>query len=69
VAAPLGSAGRGVKTFTFILQKSSYYLTGIEIDLKDGSSVDTIFRDVYPNASMPKSLFYRDLTGYTQTKF
>ena len=69
VATPLGASGRGVNTFTFVVDHPSFRLTGIEIDLKDGSSVKTAFRDVQTNVAVPRSLFEPDLTGYRETKF
>lgn len=69
VARPLGESGRGVQTFTFVVDASHYRLLGIEIDLEDGSSVDTVFRHVETNAAVSRSLFQPDLTGYTETKF
>ncbi|NRB76525.1 MAG: outer membrane lipoprotein carrier protein LolA [Verrucomicrobiales bacterium] len=69
VTQPLGSSGRGVSTFTFLVKKDSFNLSGMEIRLKDGSYVSTTFRSVTPNASMPSSLFTQNLDGYTQTKF
>lgn len=69
VTQPLGSAGKGVSQFTFIVQASGYRLAGMEIKLKDGSSIDTMFNSIQLNASVPGSLFSPDLTGYKETKF
>lgn len=69
VATPLGAGGRGVNTFTFVVDQRSYKLVGIEIDLKDGSSVKTVFNGVQTNAAVPLSLFQPDLTGYKEVKF
>lgn len=69
VAAPLGSGARGVKTFTYLVDSKSYRLTGIEIDLKDGSSIKTVFNKVVPNAAVSRSLFQPSLEGYRETKF
>lgn len=66
---PLGSAGKGVSQFTFVVQASGYRLVGMEIKLKDGSSIDTVFNRVQLNVSVPSSLFSPDLTGYKETKF
>tara|TARA_R110002096_G_scaffold242836_6_gene434689 strand:+ start:457 stop:1068 length:612 start_codon:yes stop_codon:yes gene_type:complete len=69
VTQPLGSSGKGVSQFTFVVQASGYRMLGIEIDLKDGSSINTVFNRVELNASVPSSLFSPDLTGYKETKF
>jgi outer membrane lipoprotein-sorting protein len=69
VARPLGSGGKGVSSFTFVVEASKYRLLGIEIDLEDGSSVNTTFSRVQSNAAMPSVLFKPDLTGYSETKF
>jgi len=66
---PLGSAGKGVSQFTFVVQASEYRLVGMEIELKDGSSINTVFNRVELNVSVPGSLFSPDLTGYKETKF
>lgn len=66
---PLGSAGRGVSRFTFVVQSSGYRLLGVEITLQDGSFINTVFNRVDLNAAMPASLFAPDLSGYTETKF
>lgn len=66
---PLGSAGRGVSSFTFVVGADDYRLRGMEIALKDGSSVDTIFHSVRSNVSMPNSLFSPSLEGYRKTTF
>jgi outer membrane lipoprotein-sorting protein len=69
VARPLGASGKGVTNFTFVVDASHYRLLGIEIDLEDGSGVDTVFSRVQTNEGMPSSLFKPDLTGYEETKF
>ncbi|MCB1203704.1 MAG: outer membrane lipoprotein carrier protein LolA [Verrucomicrobiae bacterium] len=69
VTRPLGVAGRGVETFTFVVDASHFRLLGIEIDLEDGSSLDTVFRRVEPNIDLPKGLFQPSVDGYTETKF
>ena len=69
VATPLGAGGRGVKTFTYIVESKNYRLVGIEIDLKDGSSIKTSFNKVTPNAAVSRSLFQPSLEGYQETKF
>ena len=69
VARPLGPAGRGVDTFTFVVERDRYRLLGIELDLQDGSSIDTVFNQVNPNVALPADLFRPDLTGYKETKF
>lgn len=69
VTRPLGEAGRGVETFTFVVDASHHRLLGIEIDLEDGSSLDTVFRQVEPNLVLPKGLFQPPVDGYTETKF
>ena len=66
---PLGSAGKGVSQVTFIVKASGYRLVGMDIKLKDGSSIDTAFNRVQLNASVPANLFSPDLTGYKETKF
>lgn len=68
-ARPLGESGRGVASFTFVVDASTYRLLGIEIDLEDGSAVHTVFNRVQTNPSMPAGLFKPDLGGYTETKF
>jgi outer membrane lipoprotein-sorting protein len=69
VTRPLGASGKGVSRFTFVVDSSKFRLRGIEIDLEDGSSINTSFSSVQPNAGMPASLFKPDLAGYTETKF
>lgn len=69
VTRPLGESGRGVETFTFVVDASHHRLLGIEIDLQDGSSVDTVFRRVQTNVAMGGDLFKPSLDGYTETKF
>jgi len=69
VTRPLGASGKGVSRFTFVVDSSKFRLRGIEIDLEDGSSINTSFSSVQPNAGMPSSLFKPDLAGYTETKF
>jgi len=69
VTRPLGASGKGVSRFTFVVDAAKFRLLGIEIDLEDGSSVNTVFSRVQPNAGMPASLFKPDLAGYTETKF
>ncbi len=69
VTQPKGQAGRGVKTFTFILGRDDYRLRGMEIVLSDGSYVKTAFNRVAPNAGIPGNLFTPDITGFTETKF
>lgn len=69
VTRPLGEAGRGVETFTFVVDASHHRLLGIEINLEDGSSLDTVFRQVEPNPALPKGLFQPSVEGYTETKF
>ena len=69
VTRPLGSSGKGVSRFTFVVDASHYRLLGIEIELEDGSSVNTIFSRVQTDVAMPAALFKPDLTGYTETKF
>ena len=69
VARPLGSGGRGVSSFTFVIDASQFRLLGIEIDLEDGSSVNTVFTRVETNVAIPANLFKPPLDGYTETKF
>jgi outer membrane lipoprotein-sorting protein len=69
VARPLGEGGRGVQTFTFVVDATHFRLLGIEIDLEDGSSVHTIFSRVETNVAMAADLFQPPLDGYTETKF
>jgi len=66
---PLGTAGRGVESFTFVVGAGDYRLRGMELRLEDGSSVDTVFRRVIPNAQIDAGLFQFDLAGYQQTRF
>lgn len=69
VARPLGEGGRGVETFTFVVDASHHRLLGIELDLEDGSSVQTVFRHVETNVPVTQALFQPPVDGYTQTKF
>lgn len=69
VTRPLGESGRGVETFTFVVDGSHHRLLGIEIELQDGSSVDTVFSRVQTNVRMGRDLFQPSLDGYTETKF
>ncbi|MDF1740177.1 MAG: outer membrane lipoprotein carrier protein LolA [Verrucomicrobiales bacterium] len=69
VAAPLGADARGVQSFTYVVESRHFRLVGIEIDLKDGSSVETVFNKVVPNAPVPLSLFQPSLEGYRETTF
>ena len=69
VTRPLGESGRGVETFTFVVDGGHHRLLGIEIDLQDGSSVDTVFSRVQTNVRMGRDLFQPSLDGYTETKF
>jgi len=69
VTRPLGEAGKGVETLTFVVDGSHFRLLGIEIDLEDGSSVDTVFRRVQTNVVLQPDLFQPPVDGYTETKF
>ncbi|MBU6178458.1 MAG: outer membrane lipoprotein carrier protein LolA [Verrucomicrobia bacterium] len=69
VTKPLGESGRGVDTFTFVIDSTRFRLLGIEIDLEDGSAVHTVFRKVEINPPLPKGLFQPSVEGYTKTKF
>jgi len=69
VTRPLGEGGRGVSAMTFVIDGSHYRLLGIEIDLEDGSSVNTVFRRVQTNVILPPELFKPSVDGYTETKF
>ncbi|MAS95761.1 MAG: hypothetical protein CMO55_21370 [Verrucomicrobiales bacterium] len=69
LARPLGASGRGVETFTYVVERDRHRLLGIEIQLKDGSSVETVFNQVQANVALPAGLFSPDLTGYKETKF
>ncbi len=69
VARPLGESGRGVETFTFVVDSSHFRLLGMEMDLEDGSSVQTVFRRVETNVPVTQALFQPPVDGYTQTKF
>jgi outer membrane lipoprotein-sorting protein len=69
VTCPLGAGGRGVETFTFVVDRSHHRLLGIEIDLEDGSSVDTVFNRVLTNVAMAGDLFKPSLDGYHEAKF
>jgi len=66
---PLGSAGRGVASFTFVVGADDFRLRGMELSLEDGSSVDTVFNRVQPNAVLDPGLFLFDLSGYQETQF
>ncbi len=68
-AQPLGSAGRGVNSFTFKVEKDKHRLLGMSISMKDGSWINTRFTNVQPNAPTPSSLFTPDLKGYKETSF
>jgi len=69
VTRPRGESGRGVETFTFVVEAGGFRLLGMEIDLEDGSSVDTVFDRVQLNPRLPPQLFVPDLRGYTETEF
>ena len=69
IARPLGEGGRGVETFTFVVDASHHRLLGFEIALEDGSSVNTVFRHVATNVPVTKGLFEPSVEGYTETKF
>lgn len=69
VAAPLGASARGVDSFTYVVQSDSFRLVGIEISLKDGSNVKTVFNRVQPNVPLLHELFQPSLEGYRETKF
>lgn len=66
---PLGSAGRGIGDFTFVIEADRYRLLGIEINLEDGSSLHTVFDSVALNQPIPQGIFTPDLTGYKRTQF
>jgi len=69
VTKPRGAAGRGVDTFTFVVGADDYRLRGMEIALEDGSSVETVFQRVVPNASMGEKIFAPPLGGFHETNF
>jgi len=69
ITRPLGEGGRGVSTLTFVIDSTHFRLLGIEIDLEDGSSVQTVFNQVQTNPPLPAGLFKPDVEGYTETKF
>jgi len=69
VAQPRSRDQRGVKTFTFHIEKDRYRLLGVDVDLIDGSSLKTSFTRVQTNVAMPDSLFAPSLDGYTETTF
>lgn len=69
VTRPLGEGGRGVRTFTFVVDGGHHRLLGMEIDLDDGSAVHTVFRHVETNAALPAGLFQPPVEGYSETKF
>ncbi len=69
VTRPLGEAGRGVESLTFVVDSGHHRLLGIEMDLEDGSSVHTIFRQVETNVPVTLALFQPPVDGYTETKF
>ncbi|MEM7697745.1 MAG: outer membrane lipoprotein carrier protein LolA [Verrucomicrobiota bacterium] len=62
-------SGSGVDEFTFVVEANGSRLTGIEIDLSDGSSVKTSFTSVKRNVSLPSSVFSPSISGYEATKF
>ncbi len=66
---PLGPAGRGIGSFTFVIESDRYRLLGIEIDLEDGSILNTVFDAVDLNTPVPPELFTPDLTGFKQVEF
>lgn len=69
IAKPLGESGRGVNTFTFVIDSTQHRLLGIEIDLEDGSALHTVFRHVEVNPILTQELFQPSVEGYTETKF
>ncbi len=69
IAKPLGESGRGVNTFTFVIDSTRYRLLGIEIGLEDGSALHTVFRKVEVNPPLTQELFQPSVEGYTKTKF
>lgn len=69
LAQPIGEAGRGVDLMTFVVEASQFRLLGIEIDLEDGSSMQTVFRKVQTNPVLEPGLFQPPVDGYTETKF
>ncbi len=69
VARPLGESGRGVQTFTFVVDSAHYRLLGIEMNLEDGSAVHTVFRRVETNLPVTQELFQPPVDGFTETKF
>lgn len=69
ITQPLGSGGRGVSRFTFLIDARTFRLEGFEISLTDGSSISTSFSRVEPNVRLSPALFSPDLTGYGETKF
>lgn len=69
IAKPLGESGKGVNTFTFVIDSTQFRLLGIEIDLEDGSAVHTVFRGVEVNPALSNELFQPPVDGYTETKF
>jgi outer membrane lipoprotein-sorting protein len=69
ITKPLGESGRGVDTFTFVIDSTRFRLLGIEIDLEDGSALHTVFRQVEVNPKLTPELFQPSVDGYTQTTF
>jgi outer membrane lipoprotein-sorting protein len=69
VTRPLGEAGRGVQTFTFVVDAGHHRLLGMEIDLEDGSALHTVFRKVDANVPLARDLFQPPVDGYAETKF
>lgn len=69
ITRPLGEGGRGVKTLTFVVELTRFRLLGIEIELEDGSNLNTVFKKVQINPAIPAGLFKPSLDGYTETTF
>lgn len=69
VTKPLGSVGRGVSSFTYVVGADDFRLRGLEIVLEDGSAVETVFNRVQPNIPIPDPLFAPPLDGFRETKF
>lgn len=69
VTRPTGEAGRGVRSFTFVVDGGHHRLLGMEIDLEDGSAVHTVFRRVETNVPLAPDLFQPPVDGYSETKF
>lgn len=65
----LGSRGRGVDRFVFLIEAEQHRLQGFEMHLEDGSSISTGFDAVESDLPLAAYLFAPDLTDYRETRF